>query len=644
MSTLSYFVRNSLFWCFIFYILLMMPKVTIVFIIVWFFNRAFVIAQPPIVTLNENITTLDLWGKREVFYFEDFTQARTIKDFVKDSTLKFQTSLKHAHTFGFNDANYWIRFRVRKQTNQSINWVLQNDYPMIDDLNIFYINEKTGKIIHKSINETLPVYQRTINVHQCAIPLEIQPYHTYTVYVQLLTFDAKKIQFRISETHQFYRTYFDELWFWSAHLGFVLCMIIVQLVFLLVTKERNFLLYVLFITGYLLVAVVGGYGVIDDWIWPDNDWAQRYAIVIAVMLSNVLGVLFYAHALRLQQLAPVLYKLLMLDGILSVLLSSWIFVSPESISPNVYSCVLVIIFFCLVSVSCVVSYQKGNPSAIYYLFGTFAYFVGVMIVLLWTLEYLAPNLFIVNAMHIGSMLEMVFFTWALAHEYRRTREEREETQKEFINMLQFQNREISEALVRGQTIERKRVAADLHDSLGGTLSAIRWTLSSFNPEGLTYQEQQVYETLIEMTTEAQKRVRFLSHNLLPENLEKNGLGVSLQHLLDKLNRTNKTLFQSEIVLNKRFDKQIEFELYSICLELINNIIKHANATEASVKLYYRDTNIYLEVFDNGNGIQEYNQEGRGLRNIQDRISSLGGTWQIESTTKGTYASAQVPVS
>jgi two-component system, sensor histidine kinase LadS len=622
----------------------MKPQFAIVFIVVWIFNVAFVIGQTPVVILDEYTTSLDLWGKQEVFYFEDSTQALTIKNFVKDSSLKFQTSLKHSHNFGFNEVNYWIRFRVRKQTNLSINWVLQNDYPMIDDLNVFYVHEKSGEITHKTIKEALPVYQRTINVHQCAIPLQVIPYQTYTVYVQLLTLDAKKIQFKISETHHFYKTYFDELWFWSAHLGFVLCMIIVQLVFLFVTKERNFLLYVLFITGYLLVAVVGGYGIVDDLLWPNSKWAQLYGIVVAVSLSNVLGVLFYAYALRLKHLTPFLYKLLMLDGVLSVLSSFWIFISPESVSPNVYSCVLIIVFFCLVSVSCTVSYQKGNPSAIYYLYGTIAYFVGIMIVLLWTLEYLTPNLFIVNAMHIGSMLEMVFFTWALAHEYRRTREEREDTQKEFINMLQFQNREISEALVRGQTIERKRVAADLHDSLGGTLSAIRWTLSTFNPEGLTHQEQQVYETLIEMTNEAQQRVRFLSHNLLPEDLEKNGLSVSIEKLIEKLNRSNKTVFETKISLNKRYDKQIEFELYSICLELINNIIKHANATEASVKLYCRDTNIYLEVFDNGNGIKEYNQEGRGLRNIQDRISSLGGTWQIESTTKGTYASAQVPVS
>lgn len=616
----------------------------IVFIVVWICVVFFAAAQPPVITLNEQTITLDLWGKSNIEYLEDTSHKLTLSHLIKDTTLTFKSTVDHPPNFGFADADYWIRFRVRKQTNQPINWVLQNDYPMVDEITVFLINEKSGEIITKSIQDAIPSYQRNIQVHQCAIPLEITSYTPYTVYLRLITTDAKKIQLKISETHHFYKTYLDELWFWSAHLGFVICMLVVQLVFLLVTKEQNFLLYVLFLTGYLVVAIVGGYGVVDNLVWPNSEWMSRYSIVIAVALSNVLGILFYAYALRLKKLSPFLYKLLIVDGVLSVLLSSWIYVWPDTLSPNVYSCTLIVLFFCLVSVSCVVSYQKGNPSAIYYLFGTIAYFLGIMIVLLWTLGYLQPTILVINAMHIGSMFEMIFFTWALAHDYRRSREEREETQKELIYTLQSQNKEISEALVRGQKLERKRVAADLHDSLGGTLSAIRWTLSSFNPEGLTPKEQQVYESLVEMIHEAHQRVRFLSHNLLPEDLEKDGLSVSLEKLIEKLNRSNKTAFNSHITLNERLEKQTEFELYSICLELINNIIKHASATEAHLKLYRKGTDIYLEIFDNGKGIQAYVQEGKGLKNIQDRIASLKGKWQIESTDKGTYASAQVPLS
>ena len=420
-------------------------------------------------------------------------------------------------------------------------------------------------------------------------------------------------------------------------------MIIVQLVFLLVTKERNFLLYVLFLIGYLSVAIIGGFGIIDVIMWPDNYWLQRYGIVLAVVLSNTLGVLFYTYALRLKSVSPILHRLLLIEGVLSVVLSIWIYIAPSIMSPNVYSCTLIFVFFCLISISCIVSYKKGNPSAIYYLFGTIAYFVGILIQLLWTLSYVHPNIFVINSMHIGSMLEMIFFTWALAHDYQRTRKGREDAQKELIVALQSQNKEISAALVRGQTLERKRVAADLHDSLGGTLSAMRWTLASFNPEGLTNLEMQVYDSLIEMTNDAHQKVRFLSHNLLPEDLEQEGLQISIEKLIEKLNRSNKTMFELKANLSDRLDKKIEFELYNIFLELINNVLKHANASEAYISLDSQNGHVHLEVFDNGKGINGESKNGKGLYNIQDRIASLGGTWQIESTVKGTSVLAHVPL-
>ncbi|MDF7821664.1 7TM diverse intracellular signaling domain-containing protein [Runella sp. MFBS21] len=597
-----------------------------------------------VIYLDENTKKINIWGNDKIQYLEDTTQQLQLKNILLDTTLAFQSAASHSPDFGFVESLFWIKFKVCKKTNQSVSWVLHNSYPMVDELRVYLLNETSGVVTRKTLKETFPGYQRNINVHQCAFPLDLIPGQVYTVYIHFYSADAKKLQFEILETHLFYESYFDELWFWSWHLGFVICMIIVQLIFLLVTKERNFLLYVLFLTGYLLVAVVGGYGIIDSLLWEHNDWIKRYSIIIAVALSCVLGALFYAHALRLRALAPILYRLLMLDGILSIVLSFWIVIKPDLMSPNVYSCALIVIFFCLVSIACIVSYKRGNHSAIYYLFGTLAYFIGIMVILLWTLSYLSPNVFVANAMHIGSMLEMMFFTWALADDYRRTREEKVQTQEELIFTLKSQNKEISEALLRGQTLERKRVAADLHDSLGGTLSAMRWTLSSFNPEGLTPQERQVYEGLVEMTKDAHQRVRFLSHNLVPEDLEKDGLGLSLQKLVDKLNRNNRTTFYLDIGLEERLNHKTEFEFYSICLELINNVIKHANATEARIKLQRSGGYVHLEIFDNGKGINPHTTQGKGMQNIQDRISSLKGTWQIESNTRGTFVSAQVPIS
>ena len=106
-------------------------EVTIVLIIVWVFNVFFVSAQTSIVTLNEKNIILDLWGKTSVEYLEDTSHKLTLSHLIKNSSLIFKSSLLHSPDFGFTDADYWIRFRVQKQTNEPISWVLQNNYPMI---------------------------------------------------------------------------------------------------------------------------------------------------------------------------------------------------------------------------------------------------------------------------------------------------------------------------------------------------------------------------------------------------------------------------------------------------------------------------------------------------------------------------------
>jgi len=147
-----------------------------------------------------------------------------------------------------------------------------------------------------------------------------------------------------------------------------------------------------------------------------------------------------------------------------------------------------------------------------------------------------------------------------------------------VTLLQ-QNAELQAALLQGQTTERKRVAADLHDNLGTSLSALRWNLEAINAKNLNKNEQEAYQNLHSMIDKAYNEVRLLSHNLLPEDLEKQGLQAALQSFVRKINQNTSLKFILSFPENfPRLSPKIEFELYSICLELINNILKHAQAT------------------------------------------------------------------
>lgn len=207
------------------------------------------------------------------------------------------------------------------------------------------------------------------------------------------------------------------------------------------------------------------------------------------------------------------------------------------------------------------------------------------------------------------------------------------------------NREIKEALLKGQKIERRRVAADLHDNLGGMMSAIRLTMEAMDVSKLSKKEKEVYQSVLGMTREAYNEVRLLSHNLQPEELEKFGLHQAIQRLAHKLNNSQKIYFSVVINHLQKLNKELEFNLYSICLELANNIIKHSGATEATFEFVVKGTQLQLFVTDNGQGfIQNNTSDGMGMRNIQERTEQMGGTLKIHSEpTEGTMFRFIIPI-
>jgi signal transduction histidine kinase len=192
------------------------------------------------------------------------------------------------------------------------------------------------------------------------------------------------------------------------------------------------------------------------------------------------------------------------------------------------------------------------------------------------------------------------------------------------------NREIQEAYYNGQSIERKRVASELHDNLGSTLATIKWQLNGFEIENLSSREQQVYTKLVTSMDQAYTDVRHISHNLMPPELEKLGLSVALENLIDDLNRDGRIIlsFDSEYRRGLLGKKQ-EMEVYSISRELITNILKHAKASIGQVKIAVSDDFIRLTVSDNGIGIRsDLLSNGMGLKNIMERATAIPGEIRI----------------
>ncbi|MFN7489121.1 MAG: sensor histidine kinase [Chryseotalea sp.] len=205
-----------------------------------------------------------------------------------------------------------------------------------------------------------------------------------------------------------------------------------------------------------------------------------------------------------------------------------------------------------------------------------------------------------------------------------------------------------EATLISQENERARIATDLHDSVGAMLSTIRLTLHAAESQ---LNENNLFANSKQMLDETIETIRRISRDLLPVNLERFGLSQTLQEMAERITQSGKinVLFREEGEKTS-LKKEREVQVFRIIQELLNNSLKHAEATEIVLHLWWSDTLVLL-VKDNGKGFELPKEEnfdetktGVGLHSINLRTKLLEGTLTIKTEKqKGSEFSITLPL-
>jgi ligand-binding sensor domain-containing protein/signal transduction histidine kinase len=203
-------------------------------------------------------------------------------------------------------------------------------------------------------------------------------------------------------------------------------------------------------------------------------------------------------------------------------------------------------------------------------------------------------------------------------------------------------------MVATQEDERRRISRELHDEVGIKLSALKLFLSSlYEKTSRSGQEDisQLAQNSEELIGEVMQDVRQLLHDLSPRVLEEFGYITAVEGLVSKINGAQKVTFKLNVFgLEKRFDKDHELALYRMTQELINNILKHAEAKQVFLEVGRRDGQLILMIEDDGKGFEASGQkEGFGLHNLAARTKLLSGDLHIDSSPgKGTTILIKIP--
>lgn len=202
---------------------------------------------------------------------------------------------------------------------------------------------------------------------------------------------------------------------------------------------------------------------------------------------------------------------------------------------------------------------------------------------------------------------------------------------------------IFDALQEGQEKERTRLAQELHDGVGAKLSGLKMTMEYLNTNGTEHRT--LISKVFSGLTETLEEVREISHNLQPYFFN-NSIEQLLLDLIDRHNATGDCSYSlSMSPLEKELDEYLKLHIYRIISELLNNIRKHAQASQASVQINMEADIMAITVEDNGIGMRDghHNLESIGLKNIKTRVTACKGNITIDSSEKGTIIIIEIPI-
>ena len=247
-------------------------------------------------------------------------------------------------------------------------------------------------------------------------------------------------------------------------------------------------------------------------------------------------------------------------------------------------------------------------------------------------------IFSVTAVVLGLFL---FFVVMMVRSHRKI----EAAQRERLRQMQV----FSEKLQSAREEEQKQIARELHDELGGALTGIKYDLLWLGKHmAMKRDVKERYQAVRAMVDTTTKTVQRISSGLRPKILDTVGLAAAVEwHIREFTKRTSIEVRLQQTGTLPTMDDAVATGIYRIIQEALTNIARHSEATQAEVALRLNNGELYVEITDNGKGIDQamlVHPESLGIMSMQERARMIGGTVHFTSNPgKGTSVVLTAPV-
>ena len=257
---------------------------------------------------------------------------------------------------------------------------------------------------------------------------------------------------------------------------------------------------------------------------------------------------------------------------------------------------------------------------------------------------------VVTLAAISAILLLLLIVIALIFRERDIIAKKKIAEQKIVQLEKEKQLIAAQSLLAGEEIERSRLAGDLHDGLGGLLTGVKLKLSFMKENSIiTSENLDHFNHALDLLDTSIAEMRRVAHNLMPETLVHYGLRTALTDFVRQVSPEDAPQIRLSTFGNDlRYGKELETTIYRITQELVTNALKHAQAKLIDVQLFTEAERICVQVIDNGigfNASETLGKHGKGLQNINDRITAFNGHFEILSEPgKGTESTFEFLIS
>lgn len=623
-------------------------------------------AQPlshqPVIVLPHNTNQLSLQGT--LAYFRDSSGTSTLADVSRVTNQSaFRPVTAPVPNFGVTVGTQtakpiWLRFRLKNTDKKPQTWLAEIPFWCFDELQLFVVDE-SGQLLFTSpvIGWKTPATQRIRHHRHFWFPVTVSARQNVTAYLRVLKHrGAQIVPIELVRESAYESTVQKSYLFWGGILFTLTFVAAMSLIFFLNTFNHIYSKYIFCLLGLVGFFVINN-GFMNQFAFEEQFWLPRQNVYFLFPL-----ILFYSQLTFVRSFLPLRHTpsrrlhtigtVVLWCGLICLLTLTAEWFTPLSPAAELIMVRTFTIFYWL-PMPIIVAYIVVSIVRRYHIREAWLYLVAVSPFYALNLGLIFSNFgllptytAVANFAYYApaALFEVLVLTIGLAYRYKRDRDQTEWLIKEqTVQQQRTYEAEVQAlALKNSLLVEKERIARDLHDNVGAHLAFVVTNLTHISDQT---EKQPVLNgrqlstqlrTVVNYTREAVKLLRETIWAIHQENFTVEEFAERLNQYINRYIHETDGLHVDVRVTGsqtQRLSSTQVLNLFRIVQEALNNVIKHAQATQASVQLHvHADGHIELRIQDNGRGFNWPNEAVTephyGLQNMQSRAQELGGTFRV----------------